>query len=179
MTRSALLTVLLLAACRTSPELFYDVGIDPRNPSSIRINMQILHGPRSARVAMAVHPEYNDRYWRYIHDLQANGFDKRAILAMDRENVWRVISHAGSAQVGYRIELPPENATYRPVWHTAVRADGGSINAGDTFLYLPDFPRAPARIRIISPVPIVWDVAEENGGVMWSGSVSQEFETGA
>ena len=115
MTRSALLTVLLLAACRTSPELFYDVGIDPRNPSSIRINMQILHGPRSVRVAMAVHPEYNDRYWRYIHDLQANGFDKRAILAMDRENVWRVISHAGSAQVGYRIELPPENPAYRPV----------------------------------------------------------------
>jgi len=179
MTRLGLLSLLVLGACRTTtPELFYDVGIDPRNPSSIQVNMQIAHGPRSVRVAMAVHPEYNDRYWRYIHDIEANGFDKRAILGVDRENVWRVISHAGWAQVGYRIDPPLENATNRPVWHTTLRVDGGSINTVDTFLYLPDFPHATARIRFSGPpTPLVWLIPGGNRIGIADGIAIQEFET--
>ena len=178
----SILVLLAIDACTPAPSLFYDVGIDPRTSSDIQVNMQIEHGPASARVAMAIHPEYNDRYWRYIHDLKANGFDKRAILAIDKENIWRVISHAGWAQVNYRIEPAAESPTNRPVWHTVIRPDGGSINTVDTFLYLADYPRAPVRIRFSTPVPLVWDLANESGNriaVGMNGLAEQNFQTDA
>ncbi len=180
MTRLSFICLVSLAACRTTPTLFYDVGIDPHNPSNIQVNMQIEHGPRSVRVAMAVHPEYNDRYWRYIHDLQANGFDKRAILAIEGDNVWRVISPAGWAQVGYRIVPANEDPTNRPVWHTALRVDGGSINPMDTFLYLPDFPHAKARIRFTGAFPpVLWDASGDHSGgyFLTQLGLDEEFET--
>jgi predicted metalloprotease with PDZ domain len=184
----SIVVLLAIGACTRAPALFYDVGIDPRTSSNIQVNMQILHGPASARVAMAIHPEYNDRYWRYIHDLKANGVDKRAILAIDKENIWRVISHVGYAQVNYRIEPAAESPTNRPVWHTVIRPDGGSINTIDTFLYLADYPRAPVRIRLSSPVRVFWDVPGDNGAAMVSdgffgttpgGVFQQTFETDA
>ncbi|MGH7605477.1 MAG: hypothetical protein ACRENK_15970 [Gemmatimonadaceae bacterium] len=181
MTRLTFICLISLAACRTTPELIYDVGINPRDPSSIQIDMQMEHAPRSVRIAMAVHPEYNDRYWRFIHDLRANGAGKCAALATDRENVWRLVSRAHCAEVGYRIDPAPENPTNRPVWHTSLRVDGGSINTMDTFLYLPDFPRAKVRILFSGSVPVVWGVPGSNSvGVASYGSesvASQEFDT--
>ena len=187
----SILVLLAVVACTPAPTLFYDVGIDPRTSSNIQVNMQIDHGPSSARVAMAIHPEYNDRYWRYIHDLKANGFDKRAILAIDKENIWRVISHAGWAQVSYRIEPAPESPTNRPVWHTVIRPDGGSINTVDTFLYLADYPRAPVTIRVSGflqladgPLPVFWNLPGNNSvgvtpslGVTLNGVATQTFRT--
>jgi predicted metalloprotease with PDZ domain len=127
---------------------------------------------------MAIHPEYNDRYWRYIHGLNANGFDKRATLSIEKENVWRVISHAGYAQFNYRIDPAAENPTNHAVWHTSIRPQGGSVNSVDTFLYLADFPRAPVTIRFTTPLPIVWDLPEDNGiGMVGNGVFSQTFHT--
>ncbi|HEY3112663.1 MAG TPA: hypothetical protein VGJ62_03180 [Gemmatimonadaceae bacterium] len=179
MTRLLLCSLVALGACRRAPELYYDVAINPSDPSRIHVNMQIAHGPRSVRLAMAIHPEYNDRSWRYIHDLRANGFDKRAILAIDRENVWRVISHAGWAQVNYWIEPPPDNPTYRPVWHTALRSDGGSINPVDTFVYLADFPHASARISLSGPFPLIWAIPGDNNdvGITSNGVARQHVQT--
>jgi predicted metalloprotease with PDZ domain len=158
--RSVALLALALsvtASHRPKVHIHYGVGIDPDDPSSIEVSMQI-DGPRSVRVAMAVHPEYNDRFWRYITDWQVNGYDKKALLQVDRENVWRVISHAGHAQISYRIRLPAENPTNRAVWHTGLRTDGGSINPIDTFLYLPDFPDAEVSLTVHLPGSIRWDV---------------------
>ena len=151
------LALSLTASYKPKVHIYYSLGVDPEDPSSIEVSMQI-DGPRSVRVAMAVHPEYNDRFWRYITGWHVNGYDKKALLQVDRENVWRVISHAGHAQLSYRIRLPGENATNRAVWHTGLRADGGSINPVDTFLYLPDFPNADVNIRLHLPGKIQWDV---------------------
>ncbi|HEY3113846.1 MAG TPA: hypothetical protein VGJ62_09190 [Gemmatimonadaceae bacterium] len=169
----------MTASYKAPPRIYYNLSINPADPSGIYVHMQIEGGPRSVRIAMAVHPEYNDRFWRYIRDLRANGFDKRAVLAIDRENVWRVITHAGYGQVDYRIELPHENPVNRPVWHTGLRGDGGSINTIDTFLYLPDFPRAEVGVRISGVAPVVWDVPGPNAIILSGGFPSQEFHTEA
>ncbi len=156
----ALLALALSVTASHKPKIhvYYGLGIDPDNPSSISVSMQIEAGPRSARVAMAVHPEYNDRFWRYLTNWRVSGFDKKALLQLDRDNVWRVISHAGYAQLYYSIQLPRENPLYHPVWHTVIRADGGSINPIDTFLYLPDIPDAEITVRLNVPGKIIWNV---------------------
>jgi len=132
---------------KSNPDVLYLVAIDSAN-RWIDVEMEIGGGPRSMRLAMAVHPEYNDRFWRYVRNLRVNGGGKPAALTVDRENVWRLITHAGSARVSYRIQLPPENPANRPAWHTGIRSDGGSINTIDTFLYLPDYPDAQVDIRM-------------------------------
>ena len=176
-----ILAALSLSANKPQPHIRYTLTISPTDPTSINVWMQVERAPRSFRIAMAVHPEYNDRYWRYIRDLRADGMDRRVVLASDKENVWRIISHAGYANIYYRIQLPRESETNRPVWHTALRADGGTINSLDTFLYLPDFPNAPVRLTLSLPSQrIAFAVPGGQSILMTSGgNASQEFETDA
>ena len=167
------------AACRTvTPRTNYHVAPSPQD-SSIHVWMQIGRAPRSVRLAMAVHPEYDDRFWRYLTDWHVDGMDRRALLTQDRDNIWRVVSHAGGANITYRIQLPHENPAYHPVWHTFIRADGGSINPVDTFLYLPDFPHEHVIIELGFGVPVVWDVAGSKAIAMEGRNSTRHFETDA
>lgn len=171
------LVVMSASACRTtSPIVSYSVAPVPAD-SSIQVAMQIGRAPRSVRLAMAVHPEYDDRFWRYITDWHADGVDRRALLAEDRDNEWRVITHAGYSNVSYRIQLPHENPVYHPVWHTFIRADGGSINSVDTFLYLADFPRAQVDIDFGGAQPVVWDNPGRYPISVVNGYASQHLHT--
>ncbi|HEY4735679.1 MAG TPA: hypothetical protein VIH53_14160 [Gemmatimonadaceae bacterium] len=159
--RLAALVVLALsvtASHKARTHVNYELAVDARDSTSVRVRMQIGPSPRSVRVGMAVHPEYDDRFWRFISDWEISGVDKTALLQVDRENVWRVISHAGHAYLNYRIQLPGESSSYRPVWHTAIRADGGSINPVDTFLYLPDVPQSEVKVSLSLPGKVFWDV---------------------
>lgn len=158
-------TLGLTASHKPKPAVvYYDLTIDPADPSSIRVRVSMQGGTsRSVRLGMATHPEYDDRFWRYLTDWQVNGFDKRAILAIDKKNIWRVISHAGYANVSYRIALPREDSANRPVWHTGLRSDGGSINPVDTFLYLADYPNAEIHVTLDLPNGhLVWGVPVES-----------------
>ncbi|PYO75860.1 MAG: hypothetical protein DMD63_15855, partial [Gemmatimonadetes bacterium] len=74
---------------KSNPEVLYWVAIDSAN-RWIDVEMEIGGGPRSMRLAMAVHPEYSDRFWRYVRNLRVDGGGKPAALTADRENVWRL-----------------------------------------------------------------------------------------
>lgn len=154
----------LTGSHRRKPVIYYTLSVTPGDVSSLRVNVSIEGGTtRSVRLGMAHHPEYDDRFWRYLTDWHVDGFDKRAILAVDRDNVWRVISHAGYAHVGYTIRLPPEDSSNRPSWHTGLRADGGSINPVDTFLYLADYPDAEVHVTLDLPTGhLIWGVPVES-----------------
>jgi len=156
-------TLFLTGSTKRKPSVNYTVSIGPSNVSSIRVDMSFdVPGARSVRLGMATHPEYDDRFWRYVTDWHVDGFDKPASLAIDRKNVWRVLSHWGAAHVGYTIALPREDSTNRGSWHTGLRADGGSINPVDTFLYLVDYPDAEIRVTLILPTGhVIWGVPVE------------------
>jgi predicted metalloprotease with PDZ domain len=138
------------------------VTINPADLSGFDVEMRISGAPQSIPLAMAVHPEYNNRFWRYIRNLRAEFEGKPLAIAIERENAWRIQTPRGEAIVRYRIQLPPENPTSRAVWHTALRADGASINSTDTFLYLPDFPRS--HVRVVFSTPETWQLRTELTG---------------
>src|SRR5437868_1338837 len=161
----------LTASYKAKTHIYYDLGVDPYDSSKIQVAIQMEAGPRSARLAMANHHEYDDRFWRYLTGWRVNGFDKKALLQVDRDNVWRIISHAGYAQLSYSFELPQENPLNRPVWHTSIRADGGSINPVDTFLYLPDLPNAELTVRLHFPGTVIWDVPARTRYVSGGGFI--------
>ena len=159
-----LATLFLTGSTKRKPSVSYTLSIDPSDASSIRVDMSIdVPGARSLRLGMATHPEYDDRFWRYLSDWQVSGFDKPAYLAIDRNNVWRVLSHWGAAHVAYTIRLPHEDSTNRGAWHTGLRSDGGSINPVDTFLYLADYPNAEIRVQLNLPTGhLAWGVPVES-----------------
>jgi predicted metalloprotease with PDZ domain len=144
---------------KPEPRIYYTVTIDTADLSGFDVTMRIEGAPRSIRLAMAVHPEYNDRFWRYVQNLRAESVGKpgKLVFASEAENAWRVQTRNGYAIVRYRIQLPREDPSNRAVWHTVLRKDGASINSTDTFLYLADFPLATAKIKLV--VPPDWGIA--------------------
>ena len=138
------------------PRITYTVTIDSADLSGINVAMKIEGAPPMIRLAMAVHPEYNDRFWRYVRDLRADDSGKTLAIVVEKENAWRIQTPRGEAIVRYRIQLPRENPVNRAVWHTALRADGASINSTDTFLYLPEFPRSPVEVAF--NIPESWQI---------------------
>jgi predicted metalloprotease with PDZ domain len=179
----AALTSILSASSglKPTPRVYYAIAIDSADLSGFDVTMRIEGAPRSIRLAMAIHPEYNDRFWRYLRNLRAISMGKPTPLtfAAESENAWRVQTRNGYAIVQYRIELPHENPTNRPVWHTTLRADGASINTTDTFVYLTDFPHAPIDISV--SVPRSWrdavDLPQDNGVLLAGGRPLQTYHT--
>lgn len=152
-------TLSVPSTAKREPHIYYTVTIDTADLSGFDVTMQIEGAPRSIRLAMAVHPEYNDRYWLYVRNLRAESMGKPTHLAfaVEKENAWRMQTRNGYAVVHYRIEVPRENPSNRAVWHTALRADGASINSTDAFLYLTDFPLAPVKVTL--NIPRHWEIA--------------------
>jgi len=154
---AALVSALSITApTKPQPRISYVLTINPADLSGIDVAMKIEGAPQAIRLAMAVHPEYNDRFWRYIRDLRAEVSGNPVPIAVDSDHSWRIQTPRGDAIVHYRIQLPQENPTSRAVWHTALRADGTSINSTDTFLYLPDFPRSPVEVAF--NIPENWQI---------------------
>ena len=154
-----------LPLLKPGPVVVYTVTIDPPDTTSIRVTMVIQAAPSPVtRIAMAVHPEYNQRFWRYVRDLRAEVFEVRnagrgsgkpLTITADGDHSWSVPTPTGSTIVTYRIQVPPQSAN-RPVWHSTIRSDGASLNSTDTFLYLRDFPRSPVTVAL--RIPDGWQV---------------------
>jgi predicted metalloprotease with PDZ domain len=157
-----------------NPSIKYTITIDTAELSGFDVTMRITGAPQTIRLAMAVHQEYNDRFWRYVRNLRADELGKPMAIAVERENAWRIQTQSGEATVHYRIQLPPENPTNRAVWHTALRANGASINSTDTFLYLPDYPHSSVMIGL--DIPETWDIgASLHGSVSSIGNAKNQY----
>ena len=49
----------------------YEIHVDPNDLSGFNVEMRIRGARETVRLAMASHPEYDDRYWRYVENLSA------------------------------------------------------------------------------------------------------------
>src|SRR6478609_810010 len=87
------LTLLLLAAPappRHQPLISYEIRVDSTDLRRIGVTLRILNPPDTVRLAMAAHPEYDDRYWRHVSDLTATrGTETRPVTREDSA-VWRI-----------------------------------------------------------------------------------------
>jgi predicted metalloprotease with PDZ domain len=157
------------SAPKPQPIVSYVLRIIPGDSLPIDVTMHIQNAPANVRVAMAVHPEYDNRFWRYVRDMRADAGGAQLPIKQESENSWLVSTSRGAATVHYRIRLPGENPVNRGAWRTIVRADGASLNSTDTFLYLPDFPRSPVSVTF--NIPESWDLRAELTGGSLAGAI--------
>ena len=142
-------------AARSLPSIEYTVRLTAGDTTSFDVSMRIRNAPDTFRLAMGAHPEYDDRFWRYVENPTVIGAKLGASIVREDSALWRVASH-GETLVRYKIHLPPavEN---RGAWRPFFTPTGALTGDLHTFMYIVGAERAPATVKV--DVPNGWKIA--------------------
>jgi predicted metalloprotease with PDZ domain len=160
-TRSIALFValLLLTVTAHAAPIDYKIIISPSDISGFNVEMQIPAAPARARIAMAVHPEYDDRYWRYIENFSAVDARGGALeFKKEEDTVWRIENQAGNLTVRYRLRLPPQQpGTNRDSWKPFLTEHGGMVGDLHSLMYVVGEETRRGNVSV--EMPSTWKAA--------------------
>ena len=139
------------------PVVWFTLRVDSADLSGFDVEMHIRHAPESFRVAMVAHPEYDDRYWRFVTNLRIEGAAATATVTREDSALWRVIAPGGVGVLRYRLQLPATTGQYRSAWVPFLSPTGGLVGGPHSFLYVVGAELAPAHVTL--ELPADWDIA--------------------
>lgn len=142
---------------RSQPIVRYAIRVDSSNLSAFAVEMNIRNAPDTFRLAMSAHPEYDDKYWRYLEDLSIEGRGGSATIARIDSSLWRVRASGGEATVRYRIHLPAPDERARAAWKPFLSPTGGLIGGPHSFMYIVGATLIPAHVTV--SLPSSWEIA--------------------
>ena len=142
---------------RSQPIVSYTLKIDSADLSGWSVAMHLKNLPDTFRLAMAAHPEYDDRNWRFIRDLRVDSTGGTATIVREDSAVWRVSAPGGTAVVHYRIQLPPPAPSPRGAWRPFLSPTGGLTGDLHAFMYILGAELAPAHVTL--DLPASWRIA--------------------
>lgn len=138
------------------PVVNYVIHVDSTDLSGYGVEIRLGNLPDTFRLAMVKHPEYDDRYWRYVEDLRVETAAGPGTITRLDSALWRVRAPGGSAIVRYRMHLPPPQPL-RAAWRPFLARDGGLVGGVQSFLYLAGQTLAPAHVTL--DLPAGWNAA--------------------
>jgi predicted metalloprotease with PDZ domain len=140
------------------PTISYRIRIDPADLSGFTVEMRVRGTGNTVRIAMASHPEYDDRYWRYIENLTAESHGAALKVTHQEDALWRIDGASGKELiVRYRVHLPPQTTAIRAAWKPFLSQTGGLIGDLHSFTYVVGAESAPARVTL--DLPSGWAIA--------------------
>jgi predicted metalloprotease with PDZ domain len=140
------------AQARALDPVDYQLVVDSADLSGWTVEMHVHDAPATLRLAMAAHPEYDDRFWRYVRDFSATNAAGPLAVAREDSAVWRISdTGGGDVAIRYRIELPPADGGVRGSWVPFLAPTGGLIGGPHSFLYVLGGEAAPARVDLRLP----------------------------
>src|SRR6266436_4770862 len=166
----AVVTLLFLCALGSQSSLFsqslhprisYKIRVDARDLSGFDVEMRVHDAGPTVRIAMASHPEYDDRYWRYVENLTAESHGARLQITSEENALWRVVAPGGDLAVKYRIHLPPQTTPTRAAWKPFLSPTGGLVGDLHSLMYVVGATSVPARV--ILDLPSGWSSASACG----------------
>jgi predicted metalloprotease with PDZ domain len=148
-----------LRFARSQPVIAYTLRIAPGDLAGFDVEIRIRNAPDTIRLAMAAHPEYDDRFWRYVSGVTATTPRGSATVAKVDTAVWRVIAPGGEATVRYRIQLPAPQGQpgQRGAWRPFLSPTGALAGGPHAFMYVLGETLAPVHVKF--DVPSDWDIA--------------------
>jgi len=153
----------LLLAVLASPEhprpvvkevVQYTLRVDSTDLSGWTIEMRFQNKSGTFRLAMAAHPEYDDRYWRYVRGVAVE--PSGTVTRVDSA-VWQFDAPEGWVTVRYRVALPPPEPGPRASWRPFLTPTGGLVGGPHAFMYLLGAENMPQAV--ILSLPSSWAVA--------------------
>ncbi|HEU5164355.1 MAG TPA: hypothetical protein VFU29_02375, partial [Chitinophagaceae bacterium] len=133
------------------PVIHYQLAVDTGDLSSIKMEMQISNIPDTFNVAMVAHPEYDDKYWRYVEDLYAETTNGKGNIIRKDSALWQVIIKGGTAVLHYRIHLPTVESSQRQAWKAFLSSAGGLVGGPHCFMYVVGAELAPSYVTLNIP----------------------------
>lgn len=139
---------------RRQPVISYTLTVDSTDTSGYEVEMQIRNIPESFHLAMAAHPEYDDRYWRFVEDLHADSNDGvTSILRVDSA-LWSVETNGSRIVLHYRIHLPALKDAFRSSWKAFLTSTGGLVGGPHSFMFVVGATLAPSYVTL--KIPSSW-----------------------
>ncbi len=139
------------------PRISYRIHVDAADLSGFAVEMRVRGAGDPVRIAMASHPEYDDRYSRYVENLTAESRGATLQVTSEESALWRVDAPGGDLIVRYRIHLPPQTTPTRAAWKPFLSPTGGLIGDLHSLMYVVGAASAPARVTL--DLPSGWAMA--------------------
>src|SRR5687768_5244886 len=95
----------------SQPVVGYTLRVDSADLAGFDVEIRIRNARDTVLLAMAAHPEYDDRYWRFVERLSVQSPRGAATVTRLDSALWRVVAAGGETVVRYRIHLPPPEPT--------------------------------------------------------------------
>src|SRR5262245_46316511 len=96
------------------PIVSYVIRVDSSDLSGFDVELRLRNARDTVRLAMAHHPEYDDRFFRFVENLRADGSRGANITRVDSVT-WRLVAAGGESVVRYRVRVPGSPSP-RPAW---------------------------------------------------------------
>jgi predicted metalloprotease with PDZ domain len=136
------------------PVIHYQLTVDSADLSGYTVEINIRHAPEHFQLAMATHPEYDDRFWRFVKDFQVTVPAGKGGYSRKDSAVWDLSIPGDEAVIRYRIQIP---TTSRYAHRPFLSPGGGLVGDLHSFMYIV------GQIHIPSPVtfrlPEGWQIA--------------------
>ncbi|HMI78853.1 MAG TPA: hypothetical protein VK484_08665 [Ferruginibacter sp.] len=139
------------------PVISYLLTVDKADLSSFKIEIRIRNISNTFQLAMATHPEYDDRYWRFVEDLQVKANTGNASITRVDSALWRIATKADEVTVTYRIHLPPVQLDNRSAWKPFLSSTGALTGGIHSFMYVVGETLAPSYVKL--KIPEGWKIA--------------------
>ena len=139
------------------PVLSYRLRVDTTDLSGFDVAITVRNAPDTVLLAMAAHPEYDDRYWRYVRDVRAESARGTVDVSKVEDPLWRVIAPGGAFTLRYRVVLPSSNARFRAGWQPFLEPTGGLVGGIHAFMYVVGETLAPSHVTLEAPAG--WTIA--------------------
>src|SRR6476661_7092000 len=127
----------------------YLLTVDSPSATSIRVEMRLRGAPDTVHLAMAAHPEYDDRFWRYVRDVRVEHDGRTVPVVRDDSARWRVVVPGGNAVIRYQVQPPVMES--RGSWVSYLSPGGGQVGDLHNLMYVEGEERVPGRITLRLP----------------------------
>src|SRR6185503_16889230 len=150
-----LITLALQTTTVKEPRLAYRIRFDSADTTGISVELKVRNAPASMRIATHAHPEYDDKYWRYVENLTARSGSNQFTISRIDSVRWQLNNPAGDVTVSYRVKFPHDQRP-RAAWKPFLSATGGLIGGPHSFLYPMGLEKEAASVDF--EIPAGWKI---------------------
>ncbi len=154
---SVCMAVRLAAQQAAMPIVTYTLRVDSLDLSGYDVVLRVRNASDTFRLALAAHPEYDDRFWRYVEHMEVDTPHGRGAVIREDSALWRVVTSGGESVVRYRIHLPPQTGRLRRAWVPFLASQGGLVGGMQSFMYVVGDTLASSCVTLA--LPATWRVA--------------------
>lgn len=153
--KRVIFTAAVLSACAftglAKRSIEYKIIVKAADLSGFDVEIRILNPGKRPLLAMAAHPEYDDRYFRYIKNFSAESDGRSLSVSKPEENLWQIDGAGRTMTVRYRVSPDAKEREWRQSWKPFLMPTGGLVGDLHSVMYIVGEESRRARVTLDLP----------------------------